>query len=105
MKCNVVGLKTVSFDTNEGHSEGLKVFVTYEPEDMRNMVGLCADNFYVDLNYSVFGVPDSLKVGDVIELVYSVEGFGTKRKTKLVNILDDKGKPVHCKLKQNYNSV
>lgn len=104
MKVSIVGLKNVSFDTDKGHTEGLKVYCNFVPDDMRNMKGVCADSFYIDLMYSSFGLPDQLKVGDTIELVYSRSGLGSQAKDKLVNILDDKGKPVHCRKKEDYNT-
>ena len=96
MKVTIVGKKEISFDTDKGHVEGLKLYCNFEPDDKRNFEGLMADSIFISSN-SPFGIPDQLKIGDEIELIYSRSGLSADSKDKLVSILDKAGKPVHCK--------
>ena len=94
MLVKIVGIKRISFDTDKGRVEGVKLFCTFEPDDKRNFDGVCADSIFIS-SRSPFGIPDKLKIGDEVELVYSRSGLSADSKDKLVAILDKSGNMVH----------
>lgn len=105
MQVTVVGLKKVDFETDKGRQLGLKIYCTFKPDDMRNFEGVCADSLYINLDFSPFGVPDELKIGDEIQLIYNRSGLSASAKDKLVAILDKSGKQVHCIKKESLVSA
>lgn len=68
----VVGYKDVDFkDKNTGASvQGVTVFVTFEEETDRKLVGLMCDKIFIPLSKFEF-VCNNVKVGSVLDISYN----------------------------------